>query len=79
MTYWATLWYAGSVVLSMGYEGQTLEQCNHIGEAMMQDITTAYTDPELRAEIVDIGVFPTDKFAFTCETEMLPVDEKYTD
>lgn len=77
MTYWATLWYAGSVVLSLGYEGQTLEQCNYIGEQMMYDITTAYEDPNMLSEIVNLGVFPTDEFSFSCENQMLPVDEKY--
>lgn len=77
MTYWATLWYAGSVVISMGFEGQTLEQCNGMGEVMMFDITSSYADPEKLAEIENIGVFPTDEFSFTCETTKMPTDEKY--
>lgn len=77
MTFWATLWYAGAVVISIGYEGQTLEQCNHFGEMMMYDITTAYADPDILNEIIDIGVFPTDEFSFSCENKFLPVDEKY--
>lgn len=76
MTFWATLWYAGSVVLTLGYEGQTLEQCNYIGEQMMYDITGAYMDPALAAELA-ASVFPTDEFSFACETERLPVDERY--
>lgn len=53
MTYWATLYYAGAVVLSMGYEGQTLEQCNFLGQQMMYDITTAYMDPALEEELAE--------------------------
>ena len=76
MTYWATLYYAGSVVISMGYEGQTLEQCNFLGQQMMYDITTAYMDPAMESELAE-SVFPTHQFSFACENEQLPPDEKY--
>lgn len=76
MTYWATLYYAGSVVISMGYEGQTLDQCNFLGQQMMYDITTAYMDPALEAELTD-SVFPTDEFSFVCGTKQLPPAEKF--
>ncbi len=76
MTYWATLWYAGSVVITMGYEGQTLNDCDMIGEVMMLDIVTAYADPERESLLAD-SVFPTDEFSFTCEPTRLPVDGKY--
>lgn len=76
MTYWATIWYAGSVVLTMGYEGQTLEQCNKLGEVIMHDITTAYDDPKITS-VIEESMFPEDKFYFTCEKKMLPTDKKY--
>ena len=76
MTYWATLWYAGSVVITMGYEGQTLNDCNLLGQVMMHDVTTAYMDPAIQEQLAD-SVFPTDEFSFSCETVRLPVDEKY--
>ena len=76
MTYWATLYYAGAVVLQIGYEGQTLNDCNMLGQVMMYDIATAYMDPALEAELAE-SVFPTDKFSFACETERLPIDERY--
>lgn len=77
MTYWATLYYAGAVVLTMGSEGQTLNDCNMLGQVMMYDITSAYMDPTLEAELAN-SVFPTvDLFSFSCETERLPVDERY--
>ena len=76
MTYWATLWYAGSVVITLGSEGQTLNDCNQLGQVMMYDIATAYVDPARAAELA-ASVFPTHKFSFTCETERLPTDERY--
>jgi hypothetical protein len=57
MTYWATLWYAGSVVLTLGSEGQTLNDCNQLGQVMMYDIATAYVDPTRAAEL-EASVFP---------------------
>jgi hypothetical protein len=51
MTYWATLWYAGSVVITLGSEGQTLNDCNQLGQVMMYDIATAYVDPAKAAEL----------------------------
>ena len=77
MTYWATLWYAGSVVITLGSEGQTLNDCNQLGQTMMSDIATAYVDPARAAELEN-SVFPTaDQFSFTCETQRLPTDERY--
>jgi len=77
MTCWATLWYAGSVVITLGSEGQSLNDCNMLGQVMMYDITSAYMDPSKATELA-AGPFTTDEFSFTCETERLPVDEKYT-
>ena len=77
MTYWATLWYAGSVVITLGSEGQSLNDCNLLGRVMMLDIATAYVDPTKAAEL-EASVFPTaDQFSFTCETERLPIDAEY--
>ena len=76
MTYWATLWYAGSVVITLGSEGQTLNDCNMLGQVMMYDIATAYMDPDKAAEL-EASMFSTDQFNFTCETERLPIDERY--
>jgi hypothetical protein len=76
MTYWATLWYAGSVVVTLGTEGQTLNDCNMLGQVMMYDITSAYMDPAKATELAS-SPFPTDEFSFTCETTRLPIDERY--
>ena len=74
MTFWATLWYAGSVVLTMGYEGQTLQECEALSKLMITDVVTAYDDPS-----VDMSdtMFPTNEFLVSCETELLPIDEEY--
>ena len=78
MTFWATLWYAGAVVLTLGYEGQTEDECNMIGQQIMYGITTSYSDPEME-EVLAESPFPTHQFSFSCENEMLPVDEKYAE
>jgi len=76
MTYWATLWYAGTVVLTMGSEGQSLNDCELIGRAMMQDITASYANPKKQQEL-QYSVFPENQFTVTCETERLPIDKRY--
>ncbi len=77
MTFWTTLWYAGAVVLSIGYEGQTEGECERLGQVIMTDITAAYADPETKSKILDLKVFESNQFSVSCETEMLPTDEKY--
>jgi len=74
MTYWATLWYAGTVVITMGYEGQTLDQCEILSEMILADVVSAYEDDALELELT---IFPTNKFSVSCEDEMLPIDESY--
>ena len=76
MTYWATLWYAGSVVLQLGSEGQTLNDCEMLKRVMMIDIEQSYKDPE-KIEQLARSIFPTNQFSVTCETEILVTDEKY--
>lgn len=75
MTFWATLWYAGAVVVTLGFEGQTLEQCENLTSIMEDDIASAYNDPSV-VETMDER-FQVDRWSTTCETEMLPIDEKY--
>lgn len=78
MTYWATLWYAGAVVLQLGYEGQTLNDCEVLTQAMLIDIERSYSDP---AKIDDLmlSLFPTNEFSVTCEEQMLEIDERYAE
>lgn len=74
MTFWATLWYAGYVAMTIGFEGQTLSQCETIAEIMMIDIMFAYEEPNPE---IQSSMFPENNFAVTCEKELLPIDEKY--
>jgi len=78
LTYWATLWYAGAVVLQLGYEGQTLNDCEVLTQAMLIDIERSYSDP---AKIDDLmlSLFPTNEFSVTCEEQMLEIDERYAE
>jgi hypothetical protein len=78
MTFWTTLWYAGAVVFSMGYEGQTEGECKQLGQLIMSDIATSYADPDTKSKIIELQVFESNQFSVSCETEMLPTDEKYT-
>lgn len=77
MTFWATLWYAGAVVVSMGYEGQTEQECKTITSRMQADVVASYADAETLADITALGIFPTNQFTVSCENVQLPVDEKY--
>ena len=58
MTYWATLFYAGQVVLTLGFEGDIGKaNCEALIEVMMDDISTVYSDPVTKAE-VEASMFP---------------------
>jgi hypothetical protein len=74
MTYWATLYFAGKVVLTMGYTGQTLAQCQTITKLMIEDVENHY---QVGTDNVLLSMFPTNEFTATCETEMLDVDPEY--
>ncbi len=76
MTYWATLWYAGAVVLQLGSEGQTLNDCEMLTKLMISDIERSYADPALLSQL-DTTMFPTNQFTATCETEKLASDDRY--
>lgn len=74
MTYWMTLWYAGAVVLTMGWDGLTYEECEEMRKIALEDIILTYTEtPELMQDTM----FPTNEFEVTCETEQLPIDKRY--
>jgi hypothetical protein len=76
MTYWATLWYAGAVVMQLGFEGQTLNDCEMLTSMMKIDIEQSYADPKKLDELAR-SMFPTNQFEATCETEILVIDERY--
>ena len=73
-TFWMTLWYAGAVVMTMGYKGQTLDECNVMASTIQTDIDSAYAEkiPEVKT-----SRFPKNEFTVSCEKEILPIDEKY--
>jgi hypothetical protein len=74
MTFWATLYYSGYVVMTMG-SFETLDQCQELTSLIMSDIVIAYEDPV--PELV-AGPMPTNEFTVECETEKLPIDERYS-
>jgi hypothetical protein len=74
VTFWATLYYLGYVVVTIGYEGQTLIQCQDLTNLMIADIISAYEEPN--PEISE-SMFPTNEFAVRCESQRLEVDERY--
>jgi hypothetical protein len=76
MTYWASLWYAGAVVLQLGYEGQTLNDCELLTRMMREDIEESYADPS-KIEELSQSPFPTNQFTVSCETEVLPTAKAY--
>ena len=43
---------------------------------MINDVQSAYADPAKQEQLAD-SPFPTDQFAYTCETERFPIDERY--
>lgn len=78
MTFWATLWYAGSVVATLGYNGMTEGECDNLKTMMETNIEYAYSVYDMRAELAEEG-FGENKWLVTCENEKIPVDEKYKD
>lgn len=74
MEYWATLKYAGAVVMSVGGENMSLDECKEVTALMLSDINQSYIESP---EVMEETVFPTNEFEVSCEEEMLPVDEKY--
>jgi hypothetical protein len=76
MTYWATLWYSGAVVMQLGYEGQTADECLSLTRTMTLDLEQSYAEPE-NIDPQTLFMFPTKEFAVSCEMEELGIDEKY--
>ena len=76
MSYWATLWYAGAVVMQLGGDNMSYTECKAVTKLMLEDIQTSYQDESMADELKQ-SMFPTNEFTVTCETEKLPIDEKY--
>jgi hypothetical protein len=75
MFYWATLYYAGKVVIALGMSTHT--ECLDMNETIMYDINMAYiTQPGVMAD----SAFPdATAFEAVCRDERLPIDEEYID
>jgi hypothetical protein len=76
MTYWAVVYYAGYVVFSMGFTGQTLDQCHDLSKIIITDINNSYDDQTLTSTI-STSMFPTNKFSVQCEDTFKQPDNKY--
>ena len=76
MTYWATLYYAGAVVISMGGSELSYDECKTLTNSMMVDIIASYQDEEKVAELKGT-MFETNEFSVSCETKYLESDTRY--
>ena len=73
MTFWATLYFTGKVVIALGFN--ELEDCNDMIATMETDTNAAYIEkPEVFADTI----FPTNQFTYVCETERKPSHADYT-
>ena len=70
----ATLWYAGVVVATLGYNGMPLEDCESLSATMIDDIMITYDDPDRIAQLKE---WPDEnKWDVTCEKVNLYTEEK---
>jgi hypothetical protein len=76
MEYWATIWYAGAVVISMGGSELSYDECKSLTESMISDINASYQDEEKVARLKGT-MFETNEFSVSCETEYLESDPRY--
>jgi hypothetical protein len=66
----ATLWYAGAVVLVLGFQGMSSEECNSLKSIMEHDIYNAYQDHESALALQNDG-FYYENWKVTCEPQQL--------
>jgi len=76
MEWWTTLWYAGAVVMQLGGENVSYNECVFLKDIMQKDIEQSYADPEKLDKLTQ-SMFPTNQFSVTCENEILAIDPKY--
>jgi hypothetical protein len=62
----ATLWYAGVVVMWMGFQGMSSDVCESIKKQMETDIENSYSDPVIAKDLLYDG-FELDGWNVTCE------------
>lgn len=66
----ATLWYAGAVMLTLGYSGMTQGECNNLKSVMEQDIYNAYQNIE-SATALEADGLRYENWKVTCEPQRL--------
>ncbi len=71
----ATLWYAGAVVFSMGVTGP--DACEYLADNIEADIVAAYQDPAKMEELATSRFPDPAEFRVTCDDEQLPTDPQY--
>jgi hypothetical protein len=76
MDWWTTLWYAGAVVMQLGGENVSYNECMFLKDIMQKDIEQSYADPE-KSDKLTQSMFPTNQFSVTCENEILAIDPRY--
>jgi len=69
----ATIWYAGVVVMWMGGADLTPEMCMEIRYQIEDDIYQSYIDPNTSAQLTSHGLM-YDKWKVTCE-KRIPVED----
>lgn len=75
MEIFATLWYAGTVVMVM--ETTSPESCDVIKTMMLEDTTAAYEDNDTERQLMN-SMFPTNEWTATCESDRLEIDTRYS-
>lgn len=73
-TTFATLFYSGLVVMVM--DAGSTDNCHKLIDNIMDDITSAYADPDKSAELAE-SIFPNNEWFVTCEAQRLEVDTRY--
>lgn len=66
---WATIWLSGAVVMTMGFEGMTADQCEQLRAQIDADIEAGIVeeDDRLWVETTDGDMMPWEPWEVTCE------------
>ncbi len=67
---WVTLWYAGFIIMTMGYPEMAVDACFSIKSRIEADIRQSYKDPMIAAELYRDG-FVENGWKVTCEPKDL--------
>lgn len=73
MTYWATIWFAGTVIFTVEAGDSGLEKCIDYSDRMDQVIEKAFLDGDPRT----FETMPFEnRFEFSCETEQFSIGQR---